>query len=175
MRIPSAFLSCASAILLFALPIQSQNSPANNHDRDGGKNSDQPYRCSEYTAPTNVPPFNNLSVNGNMVFLNSRIQPDSVAVWAPPKNKIFILTDIVVQNRAPGDEPVAETQSTRFALTSPTGDISFTVFSNNTLSEHFKTGIPMSSPIRFYNIISSSAPFVEVFLTGVLRDCVGTI
>ena len=120
-----------------------------------------------------LPKFANVYVNDGVVLLNDRPTPTSVLFYAPPEHKIFVLTDIVVQNRASGDEPVGATQFSSIAISSPTGgDLFFSVVGNNTFSQHFNTGILESSLFRFYNIGNSSAPFVEVLITGVLRDCV---
>lgn len=117
------------------------------------------------------PPIGNIAVKHNHVYLNDRLAPDSERFFDIPTGKLFVVTDIVVQNRAPGDAPVSTTQFTRFAITSPTGaDVFFDVVGNDTLSQHFTTGLPVSNFFRFLNVINSDAPFVEFHVTGILRD-----
>ncbi len=116
-------------------------------------------------------PIGNIAVKHNLVYLNDRLSPDSERFYDIPAGKLFVVTDIVVQNRAPGDAPVAATQFTRFAITSPTGnDVFFDVVGNDTLGQHFTTGLPVASSLRFLNVINSNAPFVEFHITGHLRD-----
>jgi hypothetical protein len=117
------------------------------------------------------PPIGNIAVKHNLVYLNDRLSPDSPRFYDIPTGKLFVVTDIVVQNRAPGDTPVSPTQFTRFSITSPTGnDVFFDVVGNDTLSQHFTTGLPVSGSFRFLNVINSNAPFVEFHITGLLRD-----
>ena len=118
-----------------------------------------------------VTPIGNISVKQGFVYLNDRIQPDNQRFYTIPQGRLFVLTDMVVQNRAPGDAPVQPTQYTRVSITSPVGtDVVFEVVGNDTLSQHFTTGLCISESFRFLNIINSSAPFVEFHITGFLRD-----
>lgn len=172
MSMRAVVLGCAGIFLTSLLTAQGQKSPANNSNLDKRSYPLAAFNCVVNAPNPSLPAFSNASINGDLVFLNSRIKSGDEAFWTPPKNKIFILTDIVVQNRAPGDEPVTASQFTRFAITSPAStDVFLSVFSNVTFSAHLKTGIPVASPFRFYNVVNSTAPFVEVFITGVLRDC----
>ncbi len=116
-------------------------------------------------------PIGTISVKQGLVYLNDRIQPDSSRFYTIPQGRLFVLTDIVVQNRAPGDTPVQSTQFTRFSITSPAGsDVFFDVVGNDTLSQHFTTGLCISESFRFLNLNNSTAPFVEFHITGFLRD-----
>jgi hypothetical protein len=166
--------------LILAFPLQAQR----ESDVDGHRRSEPKYACSTTPVSGATPVINNIRVNGGLVFLNDRIEPDNEAFWSLPHGKVFVLTDIVVQNRAPGDEPVATTAFTRFSITSSvntlelpgknvvTGDIFFTVVGNKTFNAHFESGIPISSRVfRFLNVINSTAPFVEFSITGILHDC----
>lgn len=165
----------AVALLLTATAQLSAQVGGSMQDQQGSKD----YPGDRLVCPANavhdtgnLPKFANTSVNDGIVFLNDRVSPTGVVFYAPPEHKIFILTDIVVQNRAPGDEPVSTTQFSRTDITAPTGaDVTFSVVGNDTLSQHFHTGILEPTLFRFYNLANSSAPYVEVHITGVLRDC----
>jgi hypothetical protein len=96
---------------------------------------------------------------------------DEERFFKVPAGELFALTDIVVQNRGPGEVPVAAGQFTRFSITSPAGtDVFFDVVENDTLDQHFTTGLPVTGAFRFFVIGNSTAPFVEFHITGVLRD-----
>jgi len=105
------------------------------------------------------------------VYLNYRAEPDTPVFWAVPPGRVFILTDLVVQNRGPGDVLVNPGQFTRFAITAGASDVFFHVVGNDTLNLHFRTGIPVTAgSFRFLNVINSTAPFVEFHITGRLES-----
>lgn len=107
----------------------------------------------------------------SFVYLNARLQPNNQQVWSIPQGRVFVLTDLVAQNRGPGDVPVNGTDFTRFAITAPPGiDTFFHVVGNDTLNLHFRTGLPVSDSFRFLNVANSTAPFVEFHITGRLRS-----
>jgi hypothetical protein len=82
-----------------------------------------------------------------------------------------VITDLVAQNRGPGDVSVDATKFTRFSITAPNGsDVFFHVVGNDTLNLHFITGIPASAAFRFLNIINSDVPFAEFHITGRLES-----
>jgi hypothetical protein len=119
--------------------------------------------------------ISNVSVNQGRVYLNDRVEHGNEVNWEIPKGKVFIITDIIVQNRAPGDIPVQQTDFTRFSITSPSGqDTFFTVVGNDTLSEHFITGLCVIDNFRFYNLPNSSASFAEFVITGLLQNKIPT-
>jgi len=116
-----------------------------------------------------LPQISNVAVKGKYVYLNSRVELGDPAFWTIPNGKTFILTDLCVQNRAPGDTPVTPGQFTRFSITSPSGqDTFFHVVDNDTLNLHFHTGLPISESFRFLSVGNSTAPFVEFVATGIL-------
>jgi hypothetical protein len=116
-------------------------------------------------------PFTNAIARAGLVYLNDRIQALEERYWNVPADRLFVITDIVVQNRAPGDLPVQSSQFTRFSFTSPAGTtVFFVVVGNETFSEHFTTGMPVSGSFQFMNVANSTAPFIELVITGVLRD-----
>lgn len=166
-----------SVPLVLALGLPALPYPAGKNHVDNERHNNQTethFTCPANSVHTtgNLPAFSIANVNGNMVYLNSRVASNRQAFYAPPVNKVLVITDIIVQNRAPGDEPVAETQFTRFSITSPAGlDTFLTVVGNRTFSEHFLSGLVIPSLFRFMNVTNSSAPFVEVVITGTLRDC----
>lgn len=101
------------------------------------------------------------------VYLNGRFQPNDQQSWMIPQDLVFVLTDLVAQNRGPGDVPVNSTDFTRIAITAPPGiDTFFHVVGNETLSLHFRTGLPISDSFRFLNMANSTATFVEFQITG---------
>ena len=113
----------------------------------------------------------------NFVSLNQRIQPGQGSdIFSIPPNRVFVLTDIVIQNRSPGDAPVAPTESSRLVFGSgfkdPSnmgpGDFFLTVVSNETLNIHFVTGRVVEGRFRIFNSGSSSAPFIEFIINGFL-------
>ena len=107
----------------------------------------------------------------SFVYLNNRLQPNDQESWTIPHGLAFVLTDLVAQNRGPGDIPVGATDFTRFAITSPPGsDVFFHVVGNDTLNLHFQTGLTISDGFRFLNMANSTAPFVEFHITGRLRS-----
>lgn len=118
-----------------------------------------------------LPQIGNVSVKCGFVYLNDRIAPDAQEFFQVPNGTALLITDIVVQNRAPGDGPVGAADFTRFAITSPNGsDVFFHVVGNDTLNLHFTTGILVSGDFRFYNVVNSTAPFVEFHITGRLQS-----
>lgn len=136
--------------------------------------AEEHFRCAVSAAsnPASLKPFSVSVVNGDHVFLNARVLPSAEVWFAVPAMKVLLITDLIVQNRAAGDKPVQPAQFSRIAITAPTGGDAFlSVAGNGTLSEHLRTAIVERSALRFYNLPNSSAPFVEVFITGVLRDC----
>jgi hypothetical protein len=113
----------------------------------------------------------NVAVHQGLVYLNARVSPSQEVYWEVPAGRSFVLTDMTVQNKAPGDGPVPATNFTRFAITSPCGsDTFFHVVGNNTLSEHYITGLPIAGTFRFFNLGNSNAPFAEFHMTGYLAD-----
>lgn len=107
----------------------------------------------------------------SLVYLNGRVQPNNQLVWTIPQGRVFVLTDIVAQNRGPGDVPVNAGDFTRFSITSPLGtDTFFHVVGNETLNLHFRTGLPISDSFRFLNMANSNATFAEFHITGRLRS-----
>ena len=105
------------------------------------------------------------------VYLNDRLQPNNQDNWTIPHDLVFVLTDLVAQNRGPGDVPVNATDFTRFAITSPAGsDVFFHVVGNETLNLHFQTGLTISDGFRFLNVANSTASFIEFHITGRLRS-----
>src|SRR5262245_43290133 len=92
------------------------------------------------------------------VMFNGRLAPDQPSEqFLVPSRKLLILTDVVAQNRAPGDEPVNGSAFSRLVMgqflinlpksTSET-DIVFTVVGNNSLNVHFTTGMRVPSGFR---------------------------
>lgn len=88
---------------------------------------------------------------------------------------VLVVTDVVIQNRAPGDEPVEPFQFSRvdlgqFRTTDPAGphDIFFTIVGNDTLNVHFATGLRSPIQFRVLNVINGTAPFIEFTITGFL-------
>jgi|ERR1041384_1657655 hypothetical protein len=107
----------------------------------------------------------------SFVYLNGRFQKNDQQSWTIPQGRIFVLTDLVAQNKGPGDVPVADTDFTRFAITAPLGiDTFFHVVGNETLNLHFRTGLPISDSFRFLNMANSTATLVEFHITGRLRS-----
>lgn len=119
-------------------------------------------------APTSITTVS----KGSYVYLNDRIQPNNQSVWTIPQELVFVLTDLVAQNRAPGDLPVGAGDFTRFSITSPQGnDVFFHIVGNETLNLHFETGLVISDSFRFLNMANSSPTvFVEFHITGRLRS-----
>ncbi|HUO59225.1 MAG TPA: hypothetical protein VMU24_01065 [Candidatus Acidoferrales bacterium] len=111
-----------------------------------------------------------IAVKCGLVYLNDRVEPDTPVTWTIPTGTVFLMTDLVAQNRGPGDVPVAVTQFTRFSIPSPLGtDAYFHIVGNETLNVHLETGIQLPGTFRFYNVVNSSAPFVEFHITGRLQ------
>lgn len=165
-----------SLIVALALPAPPHSGGNKNPggDEDHNDQTATHFTCaaSAVHSTGNLPTFQNVNVNGNVVYLNARVSPKGEAFYAPPAKKVLVITDLIVQNRAPGDDPVTETQFTRMTITSPAGGDTFlSLVGNRTLSEHFQSGLVITSLFRFMNVISSSAPFVEVVITGTLHDC----
>jgi hypothetical protein len=117
-----------------------------------------------------LPPFINSVVKWSFVYLNDRLQPNESRLWTIPEGRVFILTDLVAQNRGQRDVPVKNTDFTRLTVTSPGNDVVFTVVGNGTLNLHFQTGLPIAIGFRLLNMGNSTAPFVEVHITGRLRS-----
>lgn len=112
-------------------------------------------------------------VKCGFVYLNARVQPNNSVYFAIPAGRVFVLTDLVAQNRGPGDVPVQNTDFTRFGITSPAAgtDTFFHIVGNETLNLHFKTGLVVAANnFRFMNMANSNAAFVEFHITGRLRS-----
>jgi hypothetical protein len=113
----------------------------------------------------------------NFVTFNGRIQPDEQSpTFSVPSKELLVITDVVIQNRRPGDEPVDPSAFSRVDLgqvLDNTGslsehDIFFTVVGNETLNLHFVTGLRVPHQFRVLNVINSSATFIEFTITGFL-------
>jgi hypothetical protein len=115
---------------------------------------------------------------GRFVMFNGRLAPDQPSEqFLVPSRKLLILTDVVAQNRSPGDEPVNGSAFSRLVMgqflinlpksTSET-DIVFTVVGNDSLNVHFTTGMRVPSGFRVLNEVNGTAPFVEFTITGFL-------
>jgi hypothetical protein len=113
----------------------------------------------------------------NFISLNQRISPDEGSdIFSIPDDKVLVVTDIVIQNRNPGDEPVTSTAFSRVVLGpgsgDPTniaaGDFFLTVVGNDTLNIHFSTGRVVEKRFRVLNVINSTAPFIEFLVNGFL-------
>lgn len=107
-----------------------------------------------------------------LFFLNSRLEPNQeTARFIIPRGRDLIITDIVAQNRSPGDAPAPAGSFSRLAISGTTGDIFLTIVENSTLSLHFTTGFrvhPGAPAFRVLNITNSTAPFFEIVVTGCL-------
>ena len=118
-----------------------------------------------------MPPSMTVAVQWSFVFLNGRFVPNDQQTWTIPPGRVFILTDLVAQNKKSGDVPVDPTAFTRIAITGPLGiDTFFHVVGNEPLNLHFKTGLPIPSSFRVMNMANSTATFVEFHITGRLRS-----
>lgn len=105
------------------------------------------------------------------VSLNGRIEPDNAPEpFTYPSDMVFILTDIIIQNRAPGDTPVSDNQYSRLALSGTPDDFFLTVVGNRSLIINFTTGIKVSEGFRLQNMVNSTAPFIEYIINGFLSD-----
>jgi hypothetical protein len=112
-----------------------------------------------------------VAVKWSFVYLNGRVLVNDQQIWTIPQGRVFILTDLVAQNKGQGDVPVSATDFTRFAITAPPAiDTFFHVVGNETLNLHFQTGLPISDSFRFLNMANSTATFVEFHITGRLRS-----
>lgn len=122
-----------------------------------------------------------MSNPGDFIWLNDRLQPTEASAgsghtnFTIPPNRILVVTDIVIQNRSPGDSPVADTDFSRLFIsgdgTIGTGtDYVVTVVGNRTLNLHFQTGVRVQNSFRVLNATNSSAPFVEYHISGYLAD-----
>jgi hypothetical protein len=110
----------------------------------------------------------------DFVTFNGRITPEQESPsFNVPSGTVLVITDVVIQNRAPGDEPVHPSQFSRVDLgqflttdsAEPT-DLFFTVVGNDTLNIHFTTGLRAPAHFRVLNVISGTAPFIEFTITG---------
>jgi hypothetical protein len=116
-------------------------------------------------------PIGNATIKCGLVYLNDRVPPDTPVTWDVPAGRVFVLTDLVAQDRGPGDVLVGAGQFTRFSITAPNGtDVFFHIVGNETLNLHFVTGTPVSGTFRFYNIGNSTAPFAAFHITGRLQS-----
>jgi hypothetical protein len=117
----------------------------------------------------------------DFIWFNDRLQPaeESAGSGHPnftiPPNRILVVTDIVIQNRSPGDSPVGDTDFSRLFITGDGtigggADYAVTVVGNRTLSLHFQTGVRVKNSFRVLNAPNSSAPFVEYLVSGYLAD-----
>lgn len=105
----------------------------------------------------------------DFVSFNGRIAPTEYGSFAIPEDRILVMTDIFIQNREPGDQPVDPSQHTTVALSGDGSDVFLMVAGNDPLNLQFGTGIRVSaqSP-RILNVVSSTAPFIEYVINGYL-------
>jgi hypothetical protein len=90
------------------------------------------------------------------------------------------VTDIVIQNRTPGDEPVSDFAFSRLFIgpfkqnkdqDRVDQDLVLTAVGNQTVNVHLSTGLeaePFPFFFRVLNAGNSTAPFCEVAVTGLL-------
>ena len=133
--------------------------------------------ANDNTIPVPVTVKNDNVNVAKFVFFNTRIEPDDVEFYhiPNPEKYILIITDIVIQNRAPGDGPVDPNAHSRLSTNGiksndSGGNYALTVVGNQTLDLHFQTGIPVEYGLQFGNVGSSTAPFVEIIATGYLTQ-----
>jgi hypothetical protein len=119
-------------------------------------------------------------ISDKAITFTDRLRPSEVSPrtspFMVPSGRVLVITDVVIQNRAPGDEPVDPSQFSRVVLgqfltvNEPTGqEIFYTVVGNDTLNIHFTTGLQVSHRFRVYNVVNSSAAFIEFTITGFLE------
>ena len=118
----------------------------------------------------------------NLIVLNGRLERDKESkTFQVPQDQILVITDIVIQNRKPGDEPVDVAAFSRIDIGQVMQfdtnlnrkvdlDIFFTIVGNETLNVHLKTGMVARTGFRILNMINSNAPFIEYTITGFLTD-----
>lgn len=104
------------------------------------------------------------------VFVNARLSAsDQTSDFTPPEGRMLVITDIVIQNRAPGDQPVSEDVFSRVFISADPGDMVLSVVGNQTIDLHFGTGVRVKgSFFRAYNAVNSTAPFIEIMISGYL-------
>jgi hypothetical protein len=105
----------------------------------------------------------------DFVSFNGRIAPTEQGDLVIPAGRVLIITDVVIQNRKPGDAPADASQFTTVALSGNPLDIFLNVVGSNDLVLHFATGIQVQavSP-RIANLVNSTAPFIEYVISGYL-------
>jgi hypothetical protein len=110
------------------------------------------------------------AAESRFVLVRARLSPtDQSSDFTPPEGKILVITDIVIQNRVPGDGPVTEDAFSRIFLNTDPGDMVLSVVGNQTLDLHFSTGLRVKgSSFRALNAVNSTAPFVEILISGYL-------
>jgi len=118
----------------------------------------------------------------SFIVLNGRIQANQESkTFQVPNDQILVVTDIIIQNRKPGDEPVDVMAFSRIVLGQvmmfdtnlnkmADEDIFFTVVGNETLNIHFETGMVVRSGFRVQNEVNSNAPFIEFTISGFLAE-----
>jgi hypothetical protein len=107
---------------------------------------------------------------------NGRITPNQQSpTFYVPSGRVLVITDVVIQNRAPGDEPVGPSQFSRVDLgqflckdSKEPHDIFVTIVGNDTLNIHFTTGLRAPLQFTVQNVGNSTAPFIEFTITGFL-------
>jgi len=125
--------------------------------------------CVCVSAPTakSAPPG---TPEADFVHIEARLEPATQSSnYTPPDGKILVVTDIVIQNKSPGDEPVLEDRFSRIAVNLDPDDKMLTVVGNQTLNLHFTTGIRVKGPFfRILNVTNSNAPFADISVIGYL-------
>jgi hypothetical protein len=113
--------------------------------------------------------------------ITTRLRAGEDVKFDIPAGETLIITDIVVQNRAPGDEPIDPSQFSRVVfnaiLVGSPGtpqSLILTAVGNDTLNLHFTTGLRTASSSgaettrEIFNVNNSSAPFFEILVSGFL-------
>jgi hypothetical protein len=120
-----------------------------------------------------------IALSSNPFLQNDRLEPDhGNGFFDVPEGTRLIITDIVVQNRSPGDEPVSEFVFSRLSIgpmitdagtqAGKGSDLHVTAVGNQTVNLHFTTGLESYSRFRVQNAPNSTAPFCEVIVSGYL-------
>ncbi len=105
----------------------------------------------------------------DFVSFNGRIAPTESENFDIPTGRILVITDIFIQNRAPGDGPVDPAVFTAVALSGDPDDFFLTVVGNDSLNLQLTTGIRVSSQSpRILDLVNSTAPFIEYVINGFL-------
>jgi hypothetical protein len=112
--------------------------------------------------------------------LNARLEPDgTTGFFTMPEGARLVVTDIVMQNRSLGDEPVSELAFSRVSFgpfeqdfVAKQREVTFNAVGDKSVNVHFDKGMMAAripTQFKISNATKSTAVYCDIVITGYLR------